>query len=78
MPRTVEVHDLDDEVYARLAQRAAEAGISVPELLRRHAERLAAHPSIEQWLARIPRRSSEISHEAVLETLDDLRGPWPS
>lgn len=77
MSKTVQIRDVDDDVYAALAQRAAEAGISVPELLRRHAERLAARPSIEQWLDRTRRRSSEISREAVLETLDDVRGPRP-
>ncbi|MGI8713445.1 MAG: FitA-like ribbon-helix-helix domain-containing protein [Solirubrobacteraceae bacterium] len=33
MPKTVRIRDLDDEVYARLAQRAAETEVSVPELL---------------------------------------------
>ncbi len=42
MPKTVQIRDLDDEVYAALARHAAEARVSVPELLRREAERLAA------------------------------------
>ena len=42
MPKTVHIRDLDDEVYAKLARRAAEAGVSVPELLRAEAVRLAA------------------------------------
>ena len=74
---TVQIRDLDEEVYAALARRAAEAGISVPELLRRHATRLAARPSIDEWLARTGRRSSEVTRQEVLDSLDEHRGPWP-
>lgn len=77
MPKTVQIRDLDDEVYAALARRAAEAGITVPELLRREASRLAARPSVEEWLARTRRRPSDITTAEVLDALDELRGPWP-
>ena len=77
MPRTVQIRDLDDEVYAGLARRAAEAGVSVPELLRTEAARIAARPSVETWLARTRRRSSEIGRAEVLAALDEIRGPWP-
>jgi hypothetical protein len=60
-----------------LARRAAEAGITVPELLRREAARLAARPSVEEWLARTRRRPSSITSAEVIEALDELRGPWP-
>jgi plasmid stability protein len=77
VPKTVHVRDLDDKVYDALAQRAAEAGISVPEVLRRQAERLAARPTMKQWLDRTSRRTSDVSTRAVREALDDQRGPWP-
>lgn len=77
MPKTVQIRDIDDEVYAALARHAAEVGVTVPELLRRHAARLASRPSIEEWLDRTRRRSSDIAPDDVLETLDELRGPWP-
>jgi hypothetical protein len=64
VPKTVQIRDIDDEVYARLAVRAAEAGVSVPELLRIEAARLAARPTVQEWLDRTRRRSSP-------------RGPWP-
>ena len=31
MPKTVQIRDLDEEVYATLVPRAVEAGMSVPE-----------------------------------------------
>jgi antitoxin FitA len=77
VPKTVQIRDLDDEVYAALARRAAEAGITVPELLRRHATRLAARPTMSEWLDRTRRRSTDIATDDVLEALDDLRGTWP-
>ena len=77
MPKTVQIRDLDDDVYAALRERAAEAGLSVPELLRREATRLASRPSVAKWLERTRRRPSATETEAVLEALDELRGPWP-
>lgn len=77
MPKTIQIRDLDDEVYAALARRAAEVGLSVPDLLRREAARLAARPSMEEWLARTRRRPSGISRAEVIDALDELRGPWP-
>jgi antitoxin FitA len=77
MPKTVQIRDIDDEVYAALVRRAAEAGITVPDLLRREARRLAARPTVEEWLARTRRRPSDISRAEVVQALDELRGPWP-
>jgi antitoxin FitA len=77
VPKTVQIRDVDDEVYAALARRAAEAGITVPELLRRHAARLAARPTMTEWLDRTRRRSTDIATDDVLEALDELRGTWP-
>jgi len=77
MPKTVQIRDIDDDVYAALVRRAAEEGITVPELLRREAARLAARPSIAQWLTRTGRRPSEVSTAEVLESLDEWRGEWP-
>ena len=77
MPRSVQIRDIDDDVYAALQRHAAAAGISVPELLRREATRLAARPSMQEWLNRTRRRTSSITTAQVIETLDESRGPWP-
>jgi hypothetical protein len=77
VPKTIQIRDLDDEVYAALHRRSAEAGITVPELLRREAARLASRPSVEEWLARTRRRPSTISRADVVRALDEQRGPWP-
>lgn len=77
MPKTVQIRDMDDDVYAALSRRAAEAGLSVPELLRREIARIASRPSVDEWLQRTRRRRSEISTAEALDDLDDLRGAWP-
>jgi hypothetical protein len=81
MPKTVQIRDIDDDVYAALLRRAGEEGITVPELLRREAARLAARPaarpSIASWLARNSQRQSTLSTAEVLESLDEWRGDWP-
>jgi hypothetical protein len=77
MPKTIQIRDIDDDVYAALVKRAAEAGLTVPDLLRREAARLAARPTMEEWLSRTRRRPSGITRAQVLEAIDEMRGPWP-
>jgi len=77
MPKTVQIRDIDDAVYAGLSRRAAEAGLTVPDLLRREAARIAARPSVEEWLARTRRRPADIDRADILAALDESRGPWP-
>lgn len=78
MPKTIQIRDLDDDVYAALARRAAEAGITVPEVLRREATRLAARPSMKEWLERTARKPGPIRTSDVIEALDEIRGEWPN
>ena len=77
MPKTVQIRDIEDDVYAALARRAGDAGLTVPELLRREVARLASRPSVDEWLERTRRRPSAISRAEVIEALDDIRGDWP-
>ena len=77
MAKTIQIRDVDDDVYAGLVRRAAETGISVPELLRSEAARLAARPSVNEWLARTRRRSSNLGQAEILTALDEHRGSWP-
>jgi hypothetical protein len=77
MPKTVTIRDLDDDVYAGLVRRADRARVSVPEFLRSEVTRLANRPSIEEWLQRTRRRSSETGKVDVVAALDEHRGSWP-
>jgi hypothetical protein len=77
MPKTVQIRDLPDDVYAGLVRRAGEVGVTVPELLRTEAARIAARPSIDTWLARTGRRASPLGRAEIVAALDEQRGPWP-
>lgn len=77
MPKTIQIRDVEDDVYAGLVRHAGEAGLSVPEFLRAEATRLAARPSMQEWLERTRRRSSATSTTEVLAALDEQRGRWP-
>ncbi|HVM08381.1 MAG TPA: hypothetical protein VM345_07965 [Acidimicrobiales bacterium] len=77
MPKTVRVRDIDDEVYAALAKQAAEAGITVADLLLRAAVRVANRPSVDGWLARTRGRPSTITAAEVQDAFDAVRGDWP-
>lgn len=74
----MESRERDDEVDAALARQATALGVSVPELLRRHAARLAARPSLEEWAERTRRQADGPAPELVLEALDEVRGAWPA
>ena len=77
MSKTVQIRDIDEEVYARLRRHAAIEGMSVPELLKREAVRLASRPSMKEWLERVRRTPVRESKTDVNAVLDELRGPWP-
>jgi len=47
--------------------------VSVPDLLRAEAARIASTPSITTWLASTRRRSTDIGTGAVIGALDELR-----
>jgi len=77
VPKTIQIRDVDDEVYASLVRKAAQGGFTVPEWIRREITRLAKRPSMDEWLERTRQRESKITTEQVLATMDEWRGPWP-
>ena len=70
------IRDLDEDVYQSLVRRAAESGQSVPELLRTEAARIAARPTMTEWLARTRRRGTPVGRADVLSALEEQRGEW--
>ena len=61
MPKTVRIRGIDDVVYAGLVRRAGEKGISVSELLRREAARIAA--AIDRRMAAAHRSPALTGHD---------------
>ena len=77
MSKTLQIRDVPDETYQRLVQRAAESGITVPELLRHEVDKLAGRLTSREWLERTRRLSSPVRESEVVDSLDETRGPWP-
>ena len=78
MSKTVQIRDLSDETYQRLREQAADAGMSVPEYLKRTAERIAQRPTVSEWVERTRRRGGPVRQSDVTTALDEMRGPWPT
>ncbi|MDQ1249236.1 MAG: antitoxin FitA [Actinomycetota bacterium] len=74
MPKTVQIRDIDDDTYAALATRAAAQGLSVPEYLRREIARLAARPTISDWLDGTRGRRLQSEPIDPVAVLDQIRG----
>ena len=77
MSKTLQIRDVPDETYQRLVQRAAESGITVPELLRREVDKLAGRLTSREWLERTRRLSGPVRESEVVDSLVETRGPWP-
>ena len=74
MSKTVQIRDLDDATYTSLSVKAAREGISVPELLRREAVRMAQRPSLNEWLHEAAGRNLQTMPADPVAVLDELRG----
>ncbi|MDR2565275.1 MAG: hypothetical protein LBC97_04300 [Bifidobacteriaceae bacterium] len=77
MPKTVQIRDIADAVYAGLRRRAAANGVTIPELLRAEAARIASRPTMAEWHEQVRRRTRRPYEGNAVEALDDIRGPWP-
>jgi len=77
MSKTLQIRDVPDETYQRLLLRAAESGISVPELLRHEIDKLAGRLTPREWLDRTRRMSGPDRTSDAIAALDEARGPWP-
>ncbi|MGB5816835.1 MAG: hypothetical protein WBH85_17100 [Thermoanaerobaculia bacterium] len=74
MPVQITIRNVPDGVRDELAARAALQRKSMQEFLRGELERLAARPTIEQWLDRVRERKREaparLSPEEILQHRD--------
>lgn len=53
MARIIQIRDVPDDVHEVLAARARLQGMSLSEYLRAELARLAARPSVDEWLLRL-------------------------
>lgn len=74
MPVQINIRGVPERVRDELASRAALAGKSMEEYLRRELERLASRPTIEAWLEQVRKRKrasqTRVSARQILEQRD--------
>lgn len=74
MPKMIQVRNVPDEVHRTLKVRAAAAGMSLSDYLKRDLEESTARPSLEEIDARVAsRQRSALRTRSVLAALRDAR-----
>lgn len=75
MAKTVQVRDVPDDVHEVLRVRAARAGISLSEYLRREVSLLARRPSMDEFFAQVSSHSHvDISSDEIVAAIHAGRG----
>ena len=74
MSKMIQVRNVPDDVHRILKTRAAAAGMSLSDYIKRDLEQSARQLSLEELDARIRSRpASDIRTESILEALRELR-----
>ncbi len=74
MSKMIQVRNVPEDVHRTLKARAAAAGMSLSDYIKRDLEQKAARPSIEEFDARVRARgSSDLTTEMIVADLHELR-----
>ena len=77
MPKTVQIRDLPDDAYDTLRQRAAAAGLGLPEYLRRRlvdlSRRLDPSEALSRQRALVEASGRGPTRDEILAALDEGR-----
>lgn len=75
MTKMIQVRDVPDEVHRTLKVRAAAAGMSLSDYVKRDLEASAGRMTIEEIDARVQARGpSGLSTQTIVETIREMRG----
>jgi plasmid stability protein len=74
MSKMIQVRNVPDQVHRTLKARAAAAGLSLSDYIKRDLEASVARPSFEEVDARVrARRPSEVSAQTIVSVIRELR-----
>jgi plasmid stability protein len=73
MPKSVQIRDVPDDVHRVLRARAAAAGLSLSEFLRREITLVAEQPTVAEVLARAAARPGGASRQAIVDVIRAAR-----
>lgn len=75
MSKMIQIRNVPDDVHRTLKARAAAAGMSLSDYLKRDLERAAGRPSLEEIDGRVRARGpSGLLTADILTALDEVRG----
>jgi antitoxin FitA len=75
MPKMIQIRHVPDDVHRTLKERAAKAGMSLSDYLRREITRIASRATMEEVLESIRRRGPIASEDFdSVETIREIRG----
>jgi plasmid stability protein len=74
MSKMIQIRDVPDEVHRTLKMRAASAGMSLSDYIKRDLEAATAQPTLEEIDARVSARGgSGVRAATVISALRDVR-----
>ena len=75
MSKMIQIRDVPDEVHRTLKMRAASAGMSLSDYIKRDLEAATAQPTLEEIDARVSARgTSGVRAATVISALREVRG----
>jgi plasmid stability protein len=69
----IQIRNVPDDVHRKLKVKAAEAGVTLSELLAREARRIAEQPALEEMLARLRARPRARLRTAPAKLVREMR-----
>lgn len=69
MPKMIQIRNVPDDVHRDITERAAKAGMTLSDYLKREVVRLAATPSLEEIMERVRSRRRPTLSETPAEII---------
>jgi plasmid stability protein len=73
MSKMIQIRNVPDQLHRTLKARAAKAGMSLSDFLRRELEHTAALPTMDEWLDRVSRNKPIPTKRSAAEVIRELR-----
>ena len=73
MSRMIQIRNVPEDVHREIKARAARAGMTLSDYLKREVERLVSRPPVEDVLSRVRSRERPDLDESIVEILRDER-----
>jgi antitoxin FitA len=73
LSKMVQVRDVPEHVHSALKSRAARAGMSLSDFIKRELERMAERPTMQEWLDRAQQMKPISAKTTAAQAIRELR-----